>query len=251
MLLQRSRDTTGYKDFIPLDNAKDQQQEHINLFQDVEEGTAEEKRVNKEHEKEKTEEREKYEKQIGYLTYLGQDTNEALGKKSWYEVLPDRTETSEVNMKSKIREDPLVKMNKYIELGKKMTQSVSNYTSLVQSSKDQSKMSHSRQRSESVSSGEKSKKKSKHKHKKHKKQKKHKENPSEDYDSEEERLKKAKLEILRMERLKREREERMKAELLFKKINGEKVEENKPAQQIQKQKYNSQFNPEIAKQNYN
>ena len=55
---------------------------HVNLFEDLEAGetTA---TTNKEHEEEKKKEQEEYEKKVGYLTYLGQDSQELTGLKTW------------------------------------------------------------------------------------------------------------------------------------------------------------------------
>jgi hypothetical protein len=58
------------RQIIPL---CEEPQQHINLFEDVEQGKVVSNATNAE-----------YEKRIGYLTYLGQDTVEATGCVSWY-----------------------------------------------------------------------------------------------------------------------------------------------------------------------
>ena len=55
---------------------------HVNLFEDLESGETTAS-ANKDHEAEKTKEKEDYEKKIGLLTYLGQDSQELTGERSW------------------------------------------------------------------------------------------------------------------------------------------------------------------------
>lgn len=197
---------------------------HVNFFQDLEDGHVAHTGVNKEHEEEKKEEKEAYEKKIGYLTYLGQDTDEATGNVQWYNKKPKRLEVckidKEIETKVKTFNDPLMLMKKYIEGDHKG----------IKSSKELCK------------------KKDDSPLKKHKKKKKKKEKEKE----KEKEKKKLALEILREKRLKREREERFRASQLISKINGVKpIEAPKPEpKQTIVQKYNSQFNPYLAKQNY-
>lgn len=265
MLLQRSRDRfkseSSNADSKEISAPKTEpSSSHVNFFQEVEEGTAELKVSNKEHDKEKREEQEKYEKQIGYLTYLGQDTNEALGQKSWYEKVPTRKKTDEkgeVNMKSKIREDPMEIIKKLTKKKPGNEEEQSDYKRLAQFREQALRTD-----VESTSSKKKHKKKSK-KHKKEKKRrhcsvdeanktitsKKRKRSESSDAESDQEReIKRRKLELLRQDRLKREREEKIRSELLLAKLKGPK---EKPKEEVSvKRKYNSQFNPELARQNY-
>merc|ERR1719273_1620431 len=61
---------------------------HVNFFQQLENGEGGDVRTNKEHEEEKKKEQEDYEKKVGYLTYLGQDTEELTGEQVWWKKLP-------------------------------------------------------------------------------------------------------------------------------------------------------------------
>ncbi|XP_022903655.2 leukocyte receptor cluster member 1 homolog [Onthophagus taurus] len=238
----RKRVSDINQDFVPLDEKviETEQKEHVNFFKEVEDGIDECKSANKDHDKEKKEEQEVYEKKIGYLTYLGQDTHESLGTQSWYNVAPDRSKNTkeEVNMKSKSRLDP-------INIIKKFTTDLKPIKKEDNLKKKDEKMINLKYDSY-VYTKEKHKK-----HKKHKKSRKRKRSTSSDEsENEEERInKQRKMEIMRAERLKREQEERRKAEML---LNGK----NEPEETVKtkevgmKQKYNSQFNPELAKQNY-
>lgn len=254
----RQRVTSSTADFIPLrqDDAPAQNSfGHINFFEEVEKGEAEVPTVNKDHEKEAKEEKEKYEKQIGYLTYLGQDTNEALGKRNWYEELPDRSEKGqELHLKNKLREDPLNLMKKFLpslETSKKTGEAVHKAVSLtLKSLKKRDK--HSKKQKKAT-------KKHKHKRRKHAsddseneadKRKKRKHLPSSSDSDSERKSNKLKLEILRLERLKREKEEKQKAETLLAKLRGDTTTKEEPQVAVITKKYNNQFNPELAKQNY-
>lgn len=229
MLLQKSRDEFQTTSFVPLDSsAKPCQSGHVNFFEELEEGRAELKQTNKEREKELKDEKEKYEKQIGYLTYLGQDTNEALGKKSWYEQLPDRAhDKKEVSLKSKLREDPLVLMKKIGDQHKKARAAVEEsrrYSELRKEFFEDVRRSKKRKNPEDIVS------------------------PSVDKEDAHRAEKRRKLEDLRAERIRREKEERRRSEeLLAKVIRGE---EKKDPPKESGRRYNAQFNPELAKQNY-
>merc|ERR1711915_741873 len=75
------------------------------------------------HEDEKKKEQEEYEKKVGYLTYLGQDTEELTGEQVWWKKRPqDRIAMSEkdklktaVHEKQKDFLDPLSDLRKYLK----------------------------------------------------------------------------------------------------------------------------------------
>ncbi|XP_076752447.1 leukocyte receptor cluster member 1 homolog [Xylocopa sonorina] len=219
--------------------------DHVNFFAELEQGKLDYNRPNEEHEKEKKEEKEKYEKQIGYLTYLGQDTNEATGKKNWYEELPDRLKDTEkdveVQVKKKALADPIQDIRKYLSImGASSTESsLKNKPESFKRKKDDS--------DDSDSDHKRSVKK--HKHKKSKKHKREKYGRREKEDIDKTNID---MQKLRAERLLREQSEKLRTEALLAKLRGDPIPATTPEiapKPTIKQKYNSQFFPEIARQN--
>lgn len=218
---------------------------NVDLFSDYKNHI---KTTNKELEKEKKEEQEKYEKKIGYLTYLGQDTNEALRLKSWYEVAPKRLEVgsekeiNEKDIKTKHNHDPLTFIKSILPAEPKATVKSASKRKRSPSPQPVAQKEHV------PKLGKNSKKDGrKHKTKKHKKRsKEHKKEKEKD----DQTLKLLKIQQLRKERLRRETTERARQEALLAPKESKNIDVNDTTTKII-QKYNSQFNPELAKQNLN
>lgn len=269
---------------------------HVNFFQDLEEGEKN-STTNKDREQEEKKEKEEYEKKIGLLTYLGQDTHELTGNKSWWQKIPEKrsidSEVKEENIKQQKHLemlDPLSSLRKH--LGCKGVQSIATHHAQRNEHKSTSTKK-KRKRKSSSSSGEEGsipktrnekykkkrdkKDKSNHSHKssnrkdkkssksKRKKKDKHKKRKRSSSDSDSEKhvvdlnnQRHTELEDnrLKIDKLRRERNEREKKsrdrrnELLYgvhkseantNKVNPKSIESNR--------KYNTQFNPQFAKQN--
>lgn len=242
LLRYQARSTYDGRSKVDNSNTK---LEHVNFFAELEDGKIDYNKPNTEHEKEKREEKEKYEKQIGYLTYLGQDTNEATGKKNWYEELPRRLLDTEKNVEveamKKASNDPIVDIKKYLNIMR--STSVEEPKMKTESAKRKYCNSDSSHSDQEI-----------HKHKKHKdkKYKKHEEkNHKQLIKKETKNQSNINIEKLRAERMLREQSEKLRTEALLAKVRGEPIpivapETPKPSI---KQKYNSQFFPEIARQN--
>jgi len=245
---------------------------HINFFQqleDGEEGTG----TNKEHEEEKKKEQEEYEKKVGYLTYLGQDTEELTGESVWWKKLPrDRAQNVEeekrkdaVKGEHKDFLDPLKDVRKYLKCDgvrltlKKHEKKINKIEDVALTYDRKRKRSRSRSRSKSPSrrrskkrkkeSERKKRKKSKSKKSKRKKSYSSSSSSSDSDDAAEKAKKKLNLERLRRERLEREKAERSKADKLLFGDEKDSKEKEKVSTADNNQKYNSQFNPHLAKQN--
>lgn len=217
--------------------------DHVNFFAELEQGKLDYNKPNTEHEKEKKEEKEKYEKQIGYLSYLGQDTNEATGKKSWYEELPERLRDKEkdveVQAKKKILNDPIQDIKKYLN--------IMGSGSIEKSSKIKAESIKRKEDNLDESDSDYKRFLKKHKHKKSKKHKRDRHKSKE-----RKNIERPNIEKLRAERLLREQSEKLRTEALLAKLRGDPVPTvapETPSKSTIKQKYNSQFFPEIARQN--
>ncbi|KAL3997953.1 hypothetical protein ACH3XW_13050 [Acanthocheilonema viteae] len=201
---------------------------HINLFADLEEEYRKNLGVgNRDYELEKKKEKEEYEKKVGILQYLGQGSSELMKEKPWYEKVPTRKESE-----FKKLEIPTRKENGFTKLENQSSVTVLRAHEKIK------KKEHKRKKKDKKSH-----------HKKCKKKSRHHDYSSLEISSNEEKSseleeisKKEKLEKLRQERLDREAKERKRFTNLTSPESNKEVMRNVA-------KYNSQFNPALARQN--
>jgi len=259
---------------------------HVNFFQQLEDGEGVVS-TNKEHEEEKKKEQEEYEKKVGYLTYLGQDTEELTGEKVWWKkISKDRFAMPEsdkvkcvVSQKQKEFLDPLGDMRKYLKCdGVRLTmkkhqkdlqtveskaisfEPVKKRRRRSSSSSSSSSWSRSRERKSKIDEKNKGRRrlhsssdsrkgsKIKSRREKKKKQKKRRKSSCSSSNDEGKCADKCNLEKMRRERLERERVESKKANQI---LHGESIADMKDEtnEMGKTQKYSSQFHPDCARQN--
>ncbi|KAK2577818.1 hypothetical protein KPH14_012700 [Odynerus spinipes] len=187
---------------------------------------------------------------VNVFADLEKDTNEAIGRKNWYEELPvrltDKDNSIELEIKKKTLHDPIHDMKKYLSMMGNISSEKNVKTELI----DVKKHHYDSNNSDDETKGKHSDKGSKKHKKKSKKYKKEKSDLSVEFSSKCKSV--THLKKLRSERLLREQKEKLRTEALFAKLQKNPSplvpleEVHKPSI---KQKYNSQFFPEIARQN--
>ncbi|XP_032094047.1 leukocyte receptor cluster member 1 [Thamnophis elegans] len=165
---------------------------------------------NKEYEEEKKQEKERKEKALGILTYLGQSAAEAQTSLPWYQELPDRSKINAKDEKLKGRLDPLAEMGKHLYKKK--------CSNKKEEKKEKGKPKHSESKGNLALRCPSS-------------------SPS------------CSVEQLRQERLQREEAERARTKSLLAQRSGmgPRREEEEEMDE-RKRGYNSQFNPQLARQ---
>ncbi|GFR26702.1 leukocyte receptor cluster member 1 [Trichonephila clavata] len=191
--------------------------EHLNFFKDIESVGGFNGGTNKEHEEEEKAIKEKFEKNIGLLTYLGQSELETKGETPWYLKgnLKNTSTASEgddeiPNEKYKAKIDPLNGMKKYLTLKQK------KYG-------DKELFIHKKEEDKCIT-----------------KSKTQKELPK----------KMSKIEELRAKRLKREKEEKKRSQQFLENFRKGPSQPEQVELDDRVRRYNSQFNPHLARNNY-
>ncbi|OTF79915.1 leukocyte receptor cluster member 1-like protein [Euroglyphus maynei] len=217
--------------------------EQFDLFNDFKDKIAEDS----EKKEEKKIEQEKWEVRTGIFSYLdGRYKHEKAANDEWYLKsheermnVSDKSDETIKNVKderNKRMNDPLENMKSYLSIMKK-NEAILNLNE-SDPPKIKSKILKTEHTPNLVSTTH------KRKHKKRKKRKHHSSSSGSDSDNQ---CKKLLLQKLRTERLDRERRERDRAMQL---VHGPSSSRSSAVNNDVKQKYNSQFNPHLAKQNF-